>query len=142
MKGSKSGGFSERSSVRSLAQFGIILNEENKTHNHYSGEKTTKIFVPPFKIKSRASEGEISNVKDHSSFSCKSINRMEEYNTKEINKTFIESEKDNFARISALDSGCNKMVQGTFDTSFLFLFWHVCNVYYDHNNFYKKSIYS
>ncbi|XP_070798905.1 breast cancer type 2 susceptibility protein [Pituophis catenifer annectens] len=110
MKGSKSGGFSERSSIRSLAQFGMIVSEENKTHNHYSGKKPTKIFVPPFKIKSRTSEGGISNVKDHLSFSCKSINRMEEYNTK-INKTFIESEKDNCARISALDSGCSKIVQ-------------------------------
>ncbi|XP_026564589.1 breast cancer type 2 susceptibility protein [Pseudonaja textilis] len=110
MKGSKSGGFSERSSVRSLAQFGMILSEENKAHNHYSGKKPTKIFVPPFKIKSRTSEGEISNVKDHPSFSCKSINRMQEYNTKEI-KTFVESGKDNCARISALDSGCSKIVQ-------------------------------
>ncbi|ETE68379.1 Breast cancer type 2 susceptibility protein-like protein, partial [Ophiophagus hannah] len=108
MKGS--GGFSERSSVRSLAQFGMILSEENKTHNHYSGKKPTKIFVPPFKIKSRTSEGEISNVKDHPSFNCKSINRMQEYNTKEI-KIFIESEKDNCARISALDSGYSKIVQ-------------------------------
>lgn len=139
MKGSKSGGFSERSSIRSLAQFGMIVSEENKTHNHYSGKKPTKIFVPPFKIKSRTSE--VSNVKDHLSFSCKSINRMEEYNTK-INKTFIESEKDNCARISALDSGCSQIVQGTLDISFLFLFWLVCNVYYDHNNFYKNSIYN
>ncbi|KAK9402363.1 breast cancer type 2 susceptibility protein [Crotalus adamanteus] len=111
MKGSKSGGFSERSSVKSLAQFGMILTEENKPQNHYSGKKTTKSFVPPFKIKSRTLEGEISNVKDHPSFSCKSINGMEEYNPKEINKTFIESEEDNCAQISALDSGRSKIVQ-------------------------------
>ncbi|KAL7983395.1 hypothetical protein Chor_000271, partial [Crotalus horridus] len=111
MKGSKSGGFSERSSVKSLAQFGMILTEENKPQNHYSGGKTTKSFVPPFKIKSRTLEGEISNVKDHPSFSCKSINGMEEYNPKEINKTFIESEEDNCAQISALDSGRSKIVQ-------------------------------
>ncbi|XP_039179500.1 breast cancer type 2 susceptibility protein isoform X1 [Crotalus tigris] len=111
MKGSKSGGFSERSSIKSLAQFGMILTEENKPQNHYSGKKTTKSFVPPFKIKSRTLEGEISNVKDHPSFSCKSINGMEEYNPKEINKTFIESEEDNCAQISALDSGRSKIVQ-------------------------------
>lgn len=128
MKASKSGGFSEQSSIKSLAQFGMILTEENKPQNHYSGGKTTKIFVPPFKIKSRTSEGEISSVKDHPSFSCKSINGTEEYNPKEINKTFTESEEDNCAQISALDSGRSKIVQGTLDTSFFFLFWQVCNV--------------
>ncbi|KAM6447518.1 breast cancer type 2 susceptibility protein isoform 1-T1 [Liasis olivaceus] len=112
MKGSKSGGFSEQSSIRSLAQFGKILTEENKKiQNHHSVKKPAKIFVPPFKIKSRTSEGEISNVKEHPSFSCKSINRMEEYNTTEINKSIIVPEKDNCARISALDSECSKTVQ-------------------------------
>ncbi|XP_063160798.1 breast cancer type 2 susceptibility protein [Candoia aspera] len=112
MKGSKSGGSSEQSSVRSLAQFGKILTEENKkTKNYHSAKKTTKIFVPPFKIKSRPSEGDISNVKEHPSFSRKSINRMEEYNATEIDKSIIELEKDNCAQISALDSEGSKIDQ-------------------------------
>ncbi|XP_060626832.2 breast cancer type 2 susceptibility protein isoform X1 [Anolis sagrei] len=117
LKGFKSDGpqqhVSKHSSSASSSVFKQFSNtsyeEERKKAYNPTVKTTTKVFVPPFKTKPSASENEMNSKESHFQ-SNNSVNR--ELNYTKVHETLLQPEKENYEKISALDSEFGEIDSG------------------------------